>query len=251
MNDCVRPSGRPFAKDVSGKWTTVRRATYTHSFGPVPSGLVVKVTCGNDWCVNPEHMVTTRPAPQVRRLSESVKSEINRLYNTGLTCDQVADALGISQSSVSNHVLHTRPPRRRPQRHSHGYIRWGKSYVHRIVAEAWYGPIPPGHHVHHKDGDKSNNHPDNLQIMSASAHQRGHGSEHRVWSDEMDAVLVSSYRAGITTSKIARAVGMSKQSVNNRRKRLQRDGKCPKLCLSRTKRAEALYLARRYNEEAA
>ena len=45
--------------------------------------------------------------------------------------------------------------------------------VHRRVAEKKVGgPIWPGKVVHHKDGNKQNNHPDNLQVMWNSSHSR-------------------------------------------------------------------------------
>ena len=42
--------------------------------------------------------------------------------------------------------------------------------IHRLVARDTYGPIPKGHHVHHLNGDPSDNRPENLRVLSASAH---------------------------------------------------------------------------------
>lgn len=39
--------------------------------------------------------------------------------------------------------------------------------VHRLVYEAFVGPIPPGLTIDHKDSDKTNNHYSNLQPMGA------------------------------------------------------------------------------------
>lgn len=39
-------------------------------------------------------------------------------------------------------------------------------FVHRIVYEAFHGPIPDGVTVDHIDGNKLNNHIDNLQLLS-------------------------------------------------------------------------------------
>lgn len=46
--------------------------------------------------------------------------------------------------------------------------------LHRTVWEYHNGDIPKGYHVHHKDGDKTNNDPANLELMSGTDHLRGH-----------------------------------------------------------------------------
>lgn len=59
----------------------------------------------------------------------------------------------------------------------------GKSYrkfrgrhLHRVVAERKIGrQLLPGEVVHHIDGDKLNNHPDNLEVLSQAEHMRRHG----------------------------------------------------------------------------
>lgn len=50
--------------------------------------------------------------------------------------------------------------------------------LHQVIAEwAANRRCDPGEHVHHKDGDKLNNRPDNLVIISASDHLRLHALE--------------------------------------------------------------------------
>lgn len=51
--------------------------------------------------------------------------------------------------------------------------------VHRLVAEAFLGPRPDGHVVHHKDQDRGNNHIENLEYLTISEHWRLHRFERR------------------------------------------------------------------------
>ncbi len=114
--------------------------------------------------------------------SEADVAEMDRLYRMGFSNAMIAKRYGCLSGSVWAR-LKKRGTEMRPQSHQRdrlhrhnggGYFRYGKEYVHRIVAEAWYGPIPEGHHTHHIDGDVTNNHPDNLRIMTESEHHRWH-----------------------------------------------------------------------------
>jgi DNA-binding XRE family transcriptional regulator len=46
--------------------------------------------------------------------------------------------------------------------------------LHRDLWEAHHGPIPPGHHIHHCDGNPHNNAIQNLECIKASEHTRLH-----------------------------------------------------------------------------
>ena len=70
----------------------------------------------------------------------------------------------------------------------------GKTYTkvfgrheHRIVAEKMLGrPLQEGEVVHHKDGNKRNNAPENLEIFASQAeHARWHGA-HRKEGDKSE-----------------------------------------------------------------
>src|SRR4051794_33797732 len=57
-----------------------------------------------------------------------------------------------------------------PVRDGRGHTR----YIHRLVTEAFLGPIPPGYEVNHKNCDKSDNRAVNLEYVTRAANMR-HG----------------------------------------------------------------------------
>lgn len=50
----------------------------------------------------------------------------------------------------------------------------GNILVHRMVYFDYYGSIPEGHHIHHKDGNKKNNAIENLEAITNSEHHKEH-----------------------------------------------------------------------------
>lgn len=64
------------------------------------------------------------------------------------------------------------------------YYEGRNQLAHDVVWERVHGPIPDGHRVHHRDGDKQNNVIENLELVSHLTHKRLHsGCELRngVW----------------------------------------------------------------------
>ena len=55
-----------------------------------------------------------------------------------------------------------------------GDVEKGRGYLHRDVWTYHNGPIPPGYHVHHIDGDPSNDDISNLAAVSPAEHSREH-----------------------------------------------------------------------------
>jgi len=65
-------------------------------------------------------------------------------------------------------------------------IRGSWQWVHRRVAEIMTGQrIPPGHEVHHKNRDKLDNDPDNLEVLTKEEHRDIHRNER---SDKIDRI---------------------------------------------------------------
>lgn len=58
-----------------------------------------------------------------------------------------------------------------------GGKRGAQYYEHRAIWAQAYGDIPPGHHVHHINGDKKDNRLENLELVSAFNHHQHHFKE--------------------------------------------------------------------------
>ena len=106
---------------------------------------------------------------------------------------------------------------RRFYRHTSGYFRFnptrkqrreGQSSLqfHRVYWEHFRGPIPEGHEIHHRDGDKGNNVISNLECLPLGEHKRLHGPE-----------------AGRRSAKWHSTADGTKFHSNNLKKRWKRD----------------------------
>ena len=65
------------------------------------------------------------------------------------------------------------------------------STYRKVAAKALGRPLEPGEWVHHIDGDRTNNAPDNLQVMTEMQHKRLHR--------EVEDVTYNLLRAGLVT----------------------------------------------------
>lgn len=76
--------------------------------------------------------------------------------------------------SRDGHILRKLEPFT-PRMRQDGYLAAGRNrLVHRMVATCWVLGEPDKTSVHHKDGDKTNNHADNLEWVSPKKHMTDH-----------------------------------------------------------------------------
>lgn len=125
------------------------------------------------------------------------------------------------------------PPPTEPKRYpnSSGYIRlrwrvgpgeYVEAYEHRVIAGEPVGQ------VHHRDHDKTNNDPSNLEVLTPADHARLHHMRHD--ADEM----VRLYADGMSTPQVAAVLGCDAATVY---RALVRNGVKPR-SLSESQRVE-------------
>lgn len=119
-----------------------------------------------------------------RHISKFVES-IQNIKITGEIWKDVTDYIGLYQISNFGR-LRTKSNNRwiiRSNTNSKGgYFsvvlvdknRRSSTRIHRLVYEAFVGKIPKGYYIHHLDGNKQNNHVDNLKLVSPKEHAREH-----------------------------------------------------------------------------
>lgn len=148
-------------------------------------------------------LLAGRPADRSRLSNEErvialPDAEIASRYVAGETIAELARSFGCSSPTIAKALKRTntvrRPAKVRPgrvagernpawaggrRRRRDGYwLIWtpdGERLEHRVVAERSLGrPLQADEIVHHRDGDKGNNAPSNLEVMSQREHARLH-----------------------------------------------------------------------------
>lgn len=128
-----------------------------------PSQITGKNTCSRA-CLGKQQSKKHNPDgySQVRNVNNMGRhlTELNRRLNPTRMTPEVRAKLRASRIGTG---------------HGKSYEKTYGRHTHRIVAEQKLGrPLEPGEIVHHIDGDKRNNHPDNLAVMTQSEHARLH-----------------------------------------------------------------------------
>lgn len=112
---CRNTDGYPkFHRKYKGKQDANikgHRYVYEQTKGEIPEGHVVRHTCDNILCLNPDHLITgtstdnTMDRVERKRtnkgISKEVVDEIYAMKTSGLSQRAVADIFGVSQTGVS------------------------------------------------------------------------------------------------------------------------------------------------------
>jgi hypothetical protein len=80
----------------------------------------------------------------------------------------------------------------------------GWALEHRVIAWDHFGPFDPSCVVHHKNHDRLDNRPENLEVLTVEEHKRRHAVEDRRYDRTTAANL---YRSGLTINEVAARMG--------------------------------------------
>lgn len=170
------------------------------------------------------------PAPRNDQRAE----EMERLYRSGYSLAQVAKAFGVTRQSVykmlnrRGAILRGKEPlpfiEFKGQRYTlhRGYYRktlGDKKRLHVAVWEDAHGAIPPGYHIHHKNGDCTDNRVENLELISPVDHGVHHARTNTGFIEtqfkaskavgDAPSIAVAMRKSGATFRAIGEALGMS------------------------------------------
>lgn len=96
------------------------------------------------------------------------------------------------------------------------FERGGRVRLHVVVWTFYNGKPPKKHHIHHKDGNKHNNKPENLELKKASDHLSEHMNEWKIRDpDHFLRLAKSGQDSAAKWSKTEEGLAFRRQHVKN------------------------------------